>query len=964
MKSGKRLTVVAAWVLYAVGLLVTASMAMAQTATLSGKITDSGTGEGLPGANVTIVSGTAQTGGATDSDGTFEVVNIRPGTYTVTISYIGYETQTLADVVLSGGDTQSITIALVATGIEMNPISVSASRRPEKVLEAPASVAVIEARAIHSRPVLTATEHLKTTPGVDVATTGMNQSNVVVRGFNNIFSGALLVLVDNRMTRVPGLHFNAYNFIPNINEDIQQVEVVLGPGAALYGPNAANGVFHMVTNSPFGSEGTTISVGGGERDLRMASLRHAGSVNGTFGYKISAQYYEATDWKFNDPAEPDSLILTRVVNGNVVPESGLISNERDFDIEKMSAELRLDYQPNDDFSAIFSGGVNRASSIELTGIGAGQVRDWTYSFAQARFRYKDLFIQGYVNSSDAGDSFQRRSGSLIVDKSKFFALQAQHSYVLSNKQRFTYGLDGLFTRPDTEGTINGRNENSDNFDEIGAYLQSETDLTTQLKLVAAGRIDKHSELDGTVFSPRAALVYKPTATDNFRVTYNKAFSNPTALNLSLDLLQAPDAFGTGAGFGGALGFTPSFDVRVQGVPSSGFNFRKDGNGSFMFRSPFAPAAGLSTSDFIPLNDPGFTNVMWGVGSGAVSSQLIPQFIAGVTGALVGQGLDLATAQATARALGGQFASIVPATVSNVNNVLATLDPATSTFFPDQPFDVPQIKESSTQTIEVGYKGIIADKLVVGIDGYYSEIEDFVSPLLVVTPNVFLDPATLAASVGGQFGAALADPANAQLAGALVLALDNPAAGGNGNGSALDELTTIYTSGAAQVPYGTVTPQEAFDPTAVMVTYRNFGSVDFYGLDLSLSYFVNPQWTITGNYSYVSEDFFANLDGIDNIALNAPKHKVGASLTYRNPQVGFDGNLRLRFVDSFPVQTATFVGSTDSYGVLDLATNYALPFSANTTVNLTIQNLFDNRHFEMVGAPEIGRLAIVRLTQSF
>jgi len=348
--------------------------------------------------------------------------------------------------------------------------------------------------------------------------------------------------------------------------------------------------------------------------------------------------------------------------------------------------------------------------------------------------------------------------------------------------------------------------------------------------------------------------------------------------------------------------------------------------------------------------------MWAVGSGATSAQFIPQLIAG----LVAAGVPLGTAQV----LGAQTLSIVPRGVSNVTNVMMSLDLETSAFFPNEPFDVPQIKESTTQTLEIGYKGIIAEKFVVGIDGYYSKIDDFVSPLLIVTPNVFLDPATLAASLGAQFGAALADPANAVLAATLVAALDNPLAGGNGNGSAVDELTGIYTAGAAGIPYGTVTPQEAFDPTALMVTYRNFGEVDFYGLDLSLSYFVNRSWTLTGNYSFVSKDFYDNLDGIADIALNAPKHKFGGSITYRNQQTGFDGNLRLRWVDTFPVATGAYVGSVDSYAVLDLSANYKLPFSSNTNLNLTIQNLANNKHNEMVGAPNIGRLAMVRLTQSF
>ena len=79
---------------------------------------------------------------------------------------------------------------------------VSASRRQEKMLDAPASVSVIDAEDIRTQPVSTVAEHIRDLPAVDFAQTGLAQANVVARGFN-IFSGAMLTLADNRIARVP-----------------------------------------------------------------------------------------------------------------------------------------------------------------------------------------------------------------------------------------------------------------------------------------------------------------------------------------------------------------------------------------------------------------------------------------------------------------------------------------------------------------------------------------------------------------------------------------------------------------------------------------------------------------------------------------------------------------------------------------------------------------------------------------
>ncbi|TFG64800.1 MAG: TonB-dependent receptor, partial [Gemmatimonadales bacterium] len=100
-----------------------------------------------------------------------------------------------------------------------------------------------------------------------------------------------------------------------------------------------------------------------------------------------------------------------------------------------------------------------------------------------------------------------------------------------------YGFDYLHTVPQSEGTINGRHEDDDTVDEVGGYVQYEGALSDMFELVLAARVDKHSRLNDAVFSPRAAIVYKPDDTNSFRLTFNRAFTTPTTLNFFLDLSQ-------------------------------------------------------------------------------------------------------------------------------------------------------------------------------------------------------------------------------------------------------------------------------------------------------------------------------------------------------------------------------------------------------------------------------------------
>ncbi|RKU20101.1 hypothetical protein C6501_00490 [Candidatus Poribacteria bacterium] len=883
--------------------------------------------------------------GVSDVDGTITLDNLAADVYTITVSAPGYAEKIMTNVELAADQTKSVEIALTSEVIELERVSVTASRRKEKVLEAPASVALLDDSEIKDRVSLSVTEHLKSLRAVDVVTSGIGTSYVVVRGFNNVFSGNLLSLVDNRIASVPSLRVNAYTLIPTISEDIEQIEVVSGPGAALYGPNSANGVMHILTRSPFTSQGTTVSVGGGERSILTGSLRHAGVINDTIGYKLTANYTRGDDWQEGRAKED--------LEGELEPL---------FDTSHARGEFRVDYSPSDDATVILASGLTQASGIELTGIGAGQAKNWTYGYAQARFIYKDLFAQAFWNRSDAGETYVLRSGQHTIDNSNLYVGQIQHSYGIGDVQRFTYGLDVLLTRPDTEGTINGINEENDSIDEIGAYLQSETNILPQLKLLAAGRADKHNHLNDIVLSPRVALAFQPTDDHNLRVTYNRAFNTPGTSNLFLDILSSPDAFKLGANFKPALGFSPNIDVRAQGVPSeSGFTFKRSENGLPLFRSPFSPLGNLEDGAYIPLNDPLFTNVMWNVARSAVMSGAKPVFEAG----LAAQGLP----DEMVAALSAGFDSIIPQQVTDVKNVLRSLDPETSSFVDVEDVnDVASLKPTITQTYEVGYKGILLNRLAFSADVYHSRINNFIAPLFVETPNVFLDAATLSASLSQQIDAALTDPQNAQLAQAL-LAFDAPTQGGNGDGSPVEELVMLFVAGtenngAAYIPFGSVTPEQAADPNAVMLTYRNYGDISLNGLDVNFTFFLNPSWSLGANYSFVSKDLFENVDGIGDIALNAPKNKFGATVQYTDIDLGLGVGLRARFVEGFPVRSGVYVGEVESYWTLDLNAGYAIPLGPKPRLSLTVQNLLDRKHQQFVGTPEIGRLAMARLTQTF
>ena len=249
----------AMWLVIVFLLMWAPAEAFAQTTgAVFGTVTDAETGTPLPGANVRLV-GNFSTGKATDRQGKFEIA-LPQGSYVLSVSFVGYETSPDHALEIKSGDRQELNTALQPGDYLINPITVTASRRPEKLLDAPASITVLEARELETRTALTAASHLSSVPGVDLITTGLVSSRIVIRGFNDNLATSLLTLVDNRIAAAPSVRLTALQLIPMSNGDLDHIEVVSGPASALYGPNAANGVVHMVTKSPFESRGTIVSL--------------------------------------------------------------------------------------------------------------------------------------------------------------------------------------------------------------------------------------------------------------------------------------------------------------------------------------------------------------------------------------------------------------------------------------------------------------------------------------------------------------------------------------------------------------------------------------------------------------------------------------------------------------------------------------------------------------------------------
>ncbi len=984
-----------AYFLLALGLCAfDAARLEAQAGMITGKITDVVTGRPIENAQIQAqVAGSAPIGAISDASGVYRIVNVPAGAYTVTVRMIGYEMRRFAGIGVANGATVTVNAAMSAASTMLNETVVTASRnRPEKALDAPAQISVISGERIAERPAVSVADHLRGTPGVDINKGGIAQANVVARGFNNAFSGSMLMLQDYRFAGVPSLRVNVPFMFTGTNEDIDRMEVLLGPASALYGPNSAAGVLHVITKSPFTSQGTTISLDGGERSVIRTGLRHARLINEKMAFKLSGEYMQGNDWEYQDRAEP-----VKFGTSASIPESRRgADNIRDFSLQKFTGEARLDIRPADDVEAITTiGHTHIGSGLELTGAnGTAQIQDWTYTSVQQRFRYQRFFAQAFVNMSNAGNdtstsdagTFLLRSGQPIVDQSRVWALQAQHGFDVGERQGFTYGVDYINTDPRTGGTINGANEENDKVTEWGAYVQSSTRPTKWLELLAAGRIDGNNVIEGTSLSPRAALIFKPSETQNIRLTYNRAFSTPANFSFFLDLIQQPNIGGSG------------FDVVARGnPPKTGWQFRRNcagsGFGEFCMRSRFA-----NNGEYTGANAAAaFPGLIVGL-----TPQLTPAITAGLKGALM-QNAGLSEAQANA---------VVPGMVQGLLTHIASSAPTASdiatrvsflgtqgALTPAQLTDIKPLEASFNQTYEVGYKGIIKDRFRFDVSYWGQERGDVATTAALATPNVFFGDAT-------QLGSFLTTQSTQFLTQALA-PLAGPSAGALAAGIAA-QLGPSLGASLAPVPLGVVTfDNPNTSPTAVYATYQRLDKkVWVTGIDLATDWVATDRITLDLAYSWQNKNIWEDIlvGGIPFMS-NSPTSRGSVGARFRDETRGWGLESRVRFNNAYPVNSGVYSTNVayplgagqpgasssptgtgydrcgpangapaagvfcyedvpDAY-VVDAQVSKRFELGARPfTVSLSATNLLDNRIRSFPGVPEIGRMVMTRLQYTF
>ena len=384
-------------------LILLCLLSLSLATAIKGKVYDENNGTPLVGANVYLED--TSFGGSSSVDGQYIIINVPQNqTYTIVVKYLGYK-QFSKEIILNNNEIFDLDIPLSPTNIKVKATEIVGNTKAikDKITNSVATKELISSERIEVESSTNLGSYLKGLKGVDYTASGMDSYSISVRGFNSSFSSRLLTLTDGRVANIPALRVVSYNTIPQSQDDIEKMEVILGPATALYGANAHSGVVNIVSKAPSVSEGFSLHASGtsDERQLRKINGRYAKKVNDNLSFKVSGSYLNAYEWEYISEDEWKNHQYTwigapnRTVDGydnNPWNSSFTLSDDQDSNWDTIKDIVRSDgWNINEYWDDTNGDGIYQES--EFIGI-AGQEGGWDTQTKYVELENGDIVLIG------------------------------------------------------------------------------------------------------------------------------------------------------------------------------------------------------------------------------------------------------------------------------------------------------------------------------------------------------------------------------------------------------------------------------------------------------------------------------------------------------------------------------------------------------------------------------------------
>jgi iron complex outermembrane receptor protein len=378
----------------------------------------------------------------------------------------------------------------------------SVSKKAEPVSKTPAAVHVVTADDLRRMGVLNIPEALRYIPGVEVARVDSRSYAITARGFNGTVANKLLVLMDGRSVYTPLYSGVFWDVQDAFIEDIEQIEVIRGPGATVWGANAVNGVINIISKGAANTQGFLVTGGAGNVERGFGGVRYGGTLGSQAFFRIYAKDYDRGPSQL--PNGQDAGDASRMYQGggraDWTPTAA--------DVITVQGDL-------------YGSSIDRRNSDPTDMSGGNALARWTRRFSDS----SHLQLQGYF------DRTKRDVPSTFAEALQTYDLALNHRFAQFARNDVVWGLGFRLTSDDvsTYPALAFLPPHLTHRLYTG-FIQDEIALALDRFYLTIGSKIEHNDYTGFEYQPSIHAAWTPTSQQTVWGAVSRAVRAPSRID--------------------------------------------------------------------------------------------------------------------------------------------------------------------------------------------------------------------------------------------------------------------------------------------------------------------------------------------------------------------------------------------------------------------------------------------------
>lgn len=498
-------------------------------------------GEHIPFVNIYLEN--TNNGTTTDVTGHYMMIDLPEGEYTLVARMVGFKIQKKT-VTLKAGETVEVNFELEEDVQRVGEVVVTGTKTFKRQTESAVIVNVLDSKTIKNVAAQTVSETLNFQPGLrmEVDCQTCNYSQLRMNGLGGAYSQ---ILINGRSVFSPLTGLYGLEQLPS--EMVERIEVVRGGASALYGSSAIGGTVNIITRMPQRNSYEITSnnsvIGGGSADYNFNGTLTALSQKRNAGVALYTSHRQRDLYDHNGDNFSEMPALT---NNSFGLNSFFKLNEKQqlqanfssmheyrYGGEMVDGPAYLALQSEERTHDVLMGGAD----YEIT---SEDYRTLLVLYTAGQYTKRKHYT-GIV--PDEPDEIQEFNSNPPYGNSKNYTaqlgVQLNHTVEDFIKGSNTFTLGTEYVVDDVYDKIEAYNylidQNSRN---LGAFVQSDWEITRKTTLLAGVRADKHNFVENVILNPRISLLLKPGVNTQLRASWSTGFRAPQAFDADMHIAFA------------------------------------------------------------------------------------------------------------------------------------------------------------------------------------------------------------------------------------------------------------------------------------------------------------------------------------------------------------------------------------------------------------------------------------------